>query len=160
MTAFRISAWRKALAAGWSAIIQSIAASLRALEREAELRSAEQTLEGCPALLLKDIGISRGSLGHQVLISRGRTTMARSGAARSRAGGSEPWPFGSAGAAGFEGDEEDGDFAGLEAFDEGGAIFGLAGELEEGDVVFFQVRFYQSEHGGELGEEQDAAAFL
>ena len=41
-----------------------------------------------------------------------------------------------AGAAGFEGDEEDGDVAFLELFDEGGAVFGLAGEFEVRDVGF------------------------
>jgi uncharacterized protein YjiS (DUF1127 family) len=101
MTAFRIPAWLKALAAGRSAIIQSIAASLRALEREAELRSAEQTLEALPDLILKDIGISRGSISYHVRTSQGRRTMDRSGAVRSHAGGSEHWPFGSTGAAGI-----------------------------------------------------------
>ncbi len=64
------------------------------------------------------------------------------------------------GAAGLERDEEDGDFAGLEFFDEFGALLGLAGEFEERDVLEFEVFLDEFEHGGELREQQDAAALL
>lgn len=38
-------------------------------------------------------------------------------------------------AAGFEADEEEGDFAVLELLDGGVAVFGAAGEFDEGDVA-------------------------
>ena len=65
-----------------------------------------------------------------------------------------------AGASGFEGDEEDGDVGGLEVFDEFAAVFGGAGEFEVGDVEAVELLFDEGEHGGELGEEEDAAFFL
>lgn len=65
-----------------------------------------------------------------------------------------------AGAAGFEGDEEDGEAAGLELLDEFSAVFGAAGELEVGGVVADELVLDEAEHGGELGEDEDAAAFL
>ena len=44
-----------------------------------------------------------------------------------------------AGAAGFEGDEEERDFAGLEVFDEFAAVFGGAGEFEVADFFSDEV---------------------
>lgn len=64
-----------------------------------------------------------------------------------------------AGAAGFEGDEEDGDGGVLELGDELAAVFGFAGEFEGGDGACVEAVFDEGEHGGELGEEEDAAFF-
>ena len=64
------------------------------------------------------------------------------------------------GAAGFEGNEEEGDFSRLEFIDEGTAVFGAAGENEVGDLPLVQLLLDQGEHGSELRKDEDATAFF
>ena len=63
-----------------------------------------------------------------------------------------------AGAAGFKGDEKNGDVFALEFLDEIAAVFGGSGEEEVADAAGGELAFDERKHGGELGEKEDAAA--
>ena len=64
-----------------------------------------------------------------------------------------------AGAAGFKGDEKNGDVLALEFLDEIIAVFGGSGEEEVGDAAGGELAFDERNHGGKLRKEKDAAAF-
>lgn len=62
--------------------------------------------------------------------------------------------------AGLEADEEQGHFKVLELSHGCGAVVGIAGEEEVREMEGVEALPDQGEHGGELGEEEDATAFL
>ena len=64
-----------------------------------------------------------------------------------------------AGAASFEGDEENGNVVFLELFDESSAVLRGSGEFEVGGLAGDELVFDELQHGGELGEEKDASLF-
>ena len=64
------------------------------------------------------------------------------------------------GAAGLEGDKEQRNLAGLEPPDRRFAVGGGAVKADEGDAPFDDFGFDEVEHGGELGEKEDMAAFF
>ena len=64
-----------------------------------------------------------------------------------------------AAAAGFQRDEEERDFAGLEGTHGFGAVAGVAAQFHVRDAGFDEAGLDEVQHGGELREHQDAAAF-